>query len=244
MKVSSPSISRTRRVGRYLPVAAVRLLVERVQPEPGEGPVAVRQGAEDSGVRGECGAFGRSLSAAAVQGLEHRRRLGAGLRDLGAGVGVAHQCRAHADPQPGARVDVGAADEYRGVHPPGADLVPADHGEHPAVVGAAVGLVPVDDPAGVLQRAARDGGHEHRLAQDLAHLQRGAPAEVVLGVGQPRHLPQVRSRRPDPGFTDARHHLQLFVDDHVQLVGLLGVREEAERLGDGGAMRQGSGRCR
>ncbi len=53
----------------------------------------------------------------------------------------------------------------------------------------------------------------------------------VLGVRQVRHLLEVGTEHPAAVLADPRHHLQLLVHHHVQLVGFLAVVEEFHDLG-------------
>lgn len=110
---------------------------------------------------------------------------------------------------------------------------PGRAGRGPRVVAAAAGLVPFDDPAGVLHRRAGDGRREHGLPQHLPHVQRGPPAQLVLGVREMRHLLQPRPDDDTAPVADGAHHLQLLVDDHRQLLGLLAVGEELQQALDG-----------
>ena len=60
--------------------------------------------------------------------------------------------------------------------------VAAEQRQRGAVVAAALGLVLLDQPAGVLDRGAGDRGGVHRVAQHLAQVAVGAAGEEVLGV--------------------------------------------------------------
>ena len=62
--------------------------------------------------------------------------------------------------------------------------VAAEQRQRGAVVAAALGLVLLDQPAGVLDRAAGDGRGVHRVAQHLARVAAGAAGQEVLGVHQ------------------------------------------------------------
>ena len=65
--------------------------------------------------------------------------------------------------------------------------VAAEDRQRGAVVAAALGLVLLDQPAGVLDRRAGDRGGVHRVAQHLARVAGGAAGEEVLGVDQVAH---------------------------------------------------------
>ena len=107
----------------------------------------------------------------------------------------------------------------------------AEQREHAGVVAPAAALVPGDHPAGVLDRAAGDRRREHRLAQHLPHVQRSAAGQQVLGVRQVGHLLEVRPDHLPAVLGDGRHHLQLLVEHHVELVGLLRVGQEPQQVG-------------
>ena len=92
--------------------------------------------------------------------------------------------------------------------------------------------MPSDHRAGVLHRRAGHRRGEHRLAEDLARIETTAAAQDVLGVGEPRHLFEVRSGDAAAIGAHGRHHLELFVDDHEELFGLLRRAQElGQRLG-------------
>ncbi|CAM5305991.1 hypothetical protein SVIOM342S_08897 [Streptomyces violaceorubidus] len=98
--------------------------------------------------------------------------------------------------------------------------------------------MPFDHPAGVLlHRRAGDRRREHRLPQHLPRVQGGLAAQLVLGVGEVRHLLQPRPDDHPAHVADGAHHLQFLVDDHRQLLDLLAVGEEVQQvLGRVGAL--------
>jgi hypothetical protein len=102
-----------------------------------------------------------------------------------------------------------------------------------------VGLVLLDQPAGVLDRGAGDRRGVHRVAQHLAHVAAGAAGQEVLGVHEVRHRLEERPEHLAALVADVAHHLQLLVDDHEELVDLLLVGEEGEQV----ALEVGRGRA-
>ena len=58
-----------------------------------------------------------------------------------------------------------------------------------------------------------------------------AAGQQVLGVRQVRHLLEVRPDHLPAVLGDGGHHLQLLVEHHVELVGLLRVGQEAQQVG-------------
>ena len=108
-------------------------------------------------------------------------------------------------------------------------LVAAEDRQRGAVVAAALGLVLLDQPAGVLDRRAGDGGGVHRVAQHLARVAVGAAGEEVLGVDEAAHRLEERAEHLAALVADVAHHLELLVDDHEELVDLLLVGEEVEQ---------------
>jgi hypothetical protein len=94
----------------------------------------------------------------------------------------------------------------------------------------------LDDPAGVLHRRAGHGRREHRLAQHVPHVQGRPAAQLVLRVREVGHLLQTRSDDDPAPVADGAHHLQFLVDDHRQLLDLLGVGEEVQQVLGGGTL--------
>jgi hypothetical protein len=90
--------------------------------------------------------------------------------------------------------------------------------------------VPLDHPAGVLHRRPGDGRREHGLAQDVAHIERRPPPQLVFRVREMGHLLQPRPDDDPAHVTDRAHHLELLVDDHRELLDLLAVAEEAQQV--------------
>ena len=171
---------------------------------------------------------GRRLDEA--EGAEDARRLGPRLGGLVLGVGVADQGRPGGDLEVAVEVDVGGTDQDRRVGALLAVGVASDQRGDGRVVAAALGLVLLDQPAGVLDRAASDGRGEHRVAQNLADVAVRATGEQVLGVHQVGHRLEVRAEHQAALVADVAHHLELFVDDHEELVDLLLVLEELQQL--------------
>ena len=161
---------------------------------------------------------------------EDAGRLGPRLLRLVGRVGVAHERGAGGDLHVAVEVDVGRADEDGRVHDREPVLVAADERGDGRVVAAAVLLVLLDQAARVLDRAAGDGGGEHRVAQHLAHVAARAAGEQVLGVHEVAHRLEVRAEHEAALVADVAHHLELLVDDHEELVDLLLVGEEAQQL--------------
>ncbi len=165
-----------------------------------------------------------------AQRRQHPRRLRVGLRDLARRVRAAHERGADRHPQPpsasmsAVRMRMGESRVWR---PAG---VPAEQGQRPGVVAAPADLVPLDHPAGVLHGRAGDRRREHGLLQHVPHIQRGLPAQLVLGVREVRHLLQPRPDHDPAHVADGAHHLELLVDDHRQLLDLLAVGEEVEQV--------------
>ena len=116
--------------------------------------------------------------------------------------------------------------------------VPAEHRQRGAVVAAALALVLLDQPAGVLDRAAGDGRGVHRVAQHLADVTGGAAGEEVLGVDQVRHRLQERPEHLAALVADVAHHLELLVDDHEELVDLLLVARGSPAAAASGSARR------
>ena len=155
--------------------------------------------------------------------------LGQRLGHLVVGLGVAHQRRAGRHLHRAVGADVGGADHDRRVRGRCAVLVAADQREGTGVVAATLGLVLVDQPAGVLHRCAGDGGGEHRVAQHVAYVGPGAAGEEVLGVHQMGHRLEERPEHLAALVADVAHHLQLLVDHHEELEDLLLVGEELQQ---------------
>ncbi len=173
----------------------------------------------------------QALRRLALQRGDQPGSLGPAFRRLAQGIGVTHDGRADADAQAAVALDLGGADQDCRVQRAPALAVAADQRRHPAVVAATLRLVAADHPAGAFQRAAGDGRGEQRLAQHLAHVAVGLALDEVLGVRQVRHLLEVGTEHPAAVLADPRHHLQLLVHHHVQLVGFLAVVEEFHDLG-------------
>ena len=225
--------------------------VLRVHPERGEPVVAGCQELRDRGILGERATRGdRCVGVGVGRGdrvardradrAEHTGGLAVRLADLAVRVGVAHQRRPDGHPQ--ASVDeVRRANEDGGVEVVGharRGTVGREQGRDAGVVAARGRLVAGDHGAGVLHGRTGHRGREHRLAQDVARVERAAPAQHVLGVRQPRHLLQVRPGDASAVAADGAHHLQLLVDDHEELLGLFGRAEElGEGLGRRAALR-------
>ena len=161
-----------------------------------------------------------------------------GLAHLAVRVGVAHESGADRYTQPAA-LQIGSADEDRRIEVvrglAGEDRVGArrEQRRDAGVVPARSGLVARDHRARVLHGGAGHRRCEHRLAQDVARIQPAASAQDVLGVGETRHLLQVRTGDAPAVGADRAHHLELFVDDHEQLFGLFGRLQELRQCLDG-----------
>ena len=183
-----------------------------------------------------------SLTSSASVDVGRRRRrhqperredaagLGVRLGHLVGRVGVAHQRRAGGHREPARRASTSAVRMTIGLstHRPAARVAAEDR-QRGAVVAAALGLVLLDQPAGVLDRAAGDGGGVHRVAQDLARVAVGAAGEEVLGVHEVAHRLEERPEHLPALVADVAHHLQLLVDDHEELVDLLLVAQEVQQ---------------
>ena len=228
----------------------------RIEPEVGQAGVARGEQARDIRVLREPRARSggsvvvargaRRVTRDGADRAEHPGGFPVRLADLSIGVGMPHERRADRHAQ--RPVDeVGGADEDRRV-----EIVRGlirnlrragrEQGGDARVVPARGGLVPGDDGAGVLHRGSGDGGCEHRLAEDVARVEAAASAQHVLGVRQPRHLLQARSGDAAAVGAHGAHHLQLLVDDHEELFGLLGRFEElAQRRHGGSALRVAEG---
>ena len=174
-------------------------------------------------------ASGVGASGTSPKRAQDAAGLGVRLRHLVRRVRVAHQRRAGRHLEPALEVDLGGADHDRAVHLGPAARVAAEDRERGAVVAAALGLVLLDQPAGVLHRRAGDGGGVHRVAQHLARVAVGAAGEEVLGVHEVAHRLEERAQHLAALVADVAHHLELFVDDHEELVDLLLVGEEVEQ---------------
>ncbi len=181
-----------------------------------------------------------------AEGAEDAAGLGVRLGHLVVGVGVADQRRARGDPELAVRGDVGAADHDRAVRGLATLGVAADQGEGGAVVATPLGLVLLDQPAGVLDRRPGDRGGVHRVAQHVAHVGPGPAGEEVLGVHEVRHRLEERPEHLAALVADVAHHLQLLVDDHEELVDLLLVGQELQQpgLARPPAPDPAAGRCR
>ena len=161
-----------------------------------------------------------------------------GLAHLAVRVGVAHESGADRYTQPAA-LQIGSADEDRRIEVvrglAGEDRVGArrEQRRDAGVVPARSGLVARDHRARVLHGGAGHRRCEHRLAQDVARIQPAASAQDVLGVGETRHLLQVRTGDAPAVGADRAHHLELFVHDHEQLFGLFGRLQELRQRLDG-----------
>lgn len=200
--------------------------------KPHDGLVAPLQGGPYVRV------FGEPYGTVRLQGREQPGRLRPGLEDLGGGIGVAYERGAHPDPHPSPAVDVGGADEDGRVHGGTAVFITADESHDSAVVATPLRLVLVDDAARALQRTAGDRRREHRLVQDLAGIARAASLDEIFGVREPGHLLEIGAHHPAARVADPGHHLEFFVDDHIQLVGFLAVGEEVHHLRQRGAGRR------
>lgn len=71
--------------------------------------------------------------------------------------------------------------------------------------------------------------------QDLPYVTTAVPDDAVLGVGEVRHLLELRTDHAHV-VADPAHHLQFLVEHHVQLVGLLAVGEEVQHAVRGGPL--------
>ena len=201
------------------------------EPELAEPLVARPERDEHVLVAGQLGdALGRRLGRVdeAERG-EDAAGLGPRLGDLVGRVGVAHQRGAGRHDELALRRDVGGADDDRAVRGRRAVGVAAEEGEGGAVVAASLGLVLLDQPAGVLDRRPGDGGGVHRVAQHLADVAGGAAGEEVLGVHEVRHRLEERAEHLTALVADVAHHLELLVDDHEELVDLLLVGQELQQ---------------
>ena len=198
------------------------------QPEARQSLVAAVEGEQhvlvvdqlgDVHARHGCGRY-------EAEGAEDAAGLGVGLGDLVGRVGVAHERRAGGDGEPAVEVDVRRTDHDRAVDDRLAVRVAAEDRQRGAVVAATLGLVLLDQPAGVLDRRAGDRGGVHGVAQYLAGVAGGAAGEEVLGVDQAAHRLEERAEHLAALGADVAHHLQLLVDDHEELVDLLLVVQE------------------
>ena len=206
------------------------------QPERRQPPVALVEGEQHVLVVDQLGDVHRRGRRRRHQPerAEDAAGLGVRLGDLVRRVGVAHQRRPGGHGEPALEVDVGGADHDRAVHDRAALGVAAEHRQRGAVVAAALGLVLLDQPAGVLDRRAGHRGGVHRVAQHLARVAVGAAGEEVLGVHQPAHRLEERPEHLPALVADVAHHLELLVDDHEELVDLLLVVQEVEQLARAG----------
>ena len=221
---------------RPLALPALRVEPERREPvvAGGEerrdvGIIGQHAGRRGGGVFVERRTLGHLVPGDRADRAEHPGGLAVGLAHLAVGVGVAHQGRTDGHPQAPVH-EVRGADEDRRVEIVRAPRGRCEQGCDARIVAARRFLVPCDDRARVLHRRPRDRRGEHRLAQDVARVHRALTAQHVLGVREARHLLQVRPGDAATVAADRRHHLELFVDDHEELFGLFGRREE---LGEG-----------
>ncbi|CAI7656694.1 unnamed protein product [Penicillium discolor] len=223
------------------------VLALRVQPELGEAGVARGEERGDVRVVGEtprltggvgvAAGLGHAVPIDRADGAEHARGLAVGLGHLAVRVRVADEGRADGHAQL-AVAQVHGADEDGRVEVVPAVGVGREERRDARVVAPGLALVPPDHGAGVLHGGAGDGRGEHRLAEDVPRVQPAPSAQHVLGVGQPRHLLEMRARDASAVGADGAHHLELLVHDHEQLLGLLGRRQEVgERL-----LRRAAGR--
>ena len=219
------------------PPAAQRRVRRRArlvgEPEPAEPLVAGVEREQHVLVVDQLGDVGRRHRRRRHQaeGAEDAAGLGVGLGHLVRRVAVAHQGGAGGDGQPAVEVDVGGPDHDRRVDHVAALGVAAEQRERGAVVAAALPLVLLDQPAGVLDRRAGHGGGVHRVAQHLARVAGGAAGEEVLGVDQPAHRLEERPEHLPALGADVAHHLELLVDHHEELEDLLLVVQEVEQRG-------------
>ena len=216
------------------------------EPEGAEPGVAGAERDQHVLVCGELGQVdvGHGRRRDQTEGREDAAGLRVRLGHLVRRVGVAHERRAGRHLQPPLEVDVGRADQDRAVDDGLAVGLATEERQRGAVVAPALGLVPLDEPAGVLDRAAGHRGGVHRVAQDLAHVGVRPAGEEVLGVDQVRHRLEERPEHLAALVADVAHHLELLVDDHEELVDLLLVLEELHQPRLERALAPRPGRCR
>lgn len=129
-------------------------------------------------------------------------------------------------PQAAVGGDVRGPDQDRRVQRAPPLVVAPDQREHAGVVAAPGRLVSADHPARVLQRAPGHRRREHGAAQHRGDVVRGDPAQQVLGVREVAHRLEERALDRAAEVAHRAHHLEFLVDDHEQLVDLLGIAQE------------------